>query len=285
MKIATTAKAAADKALAAADEAGKPAAQTKATAAAKTLTDATAAKAIADKALAAINAQVIQATTVNTAAAKSLTEAQNAAKTGKVALTKLLAVLATAANTEQGKVTAAGAALTAAQKNADLLRLNKTYSEYYHARNQLAAQEAERVPQCGHPVGSHAGHQGRHVAAATPRLLEQRGHEQHVSVVETKLFLELFEQGVQVVLLDLGVELANGFHELTDLDEQRIRFEADMDLKDELYAERYPIDEDFLAALSEMPDASGVALGFDRLVVLASGARSINDVIWTPFPA
>lgn len=82
-----------------------------------------------------------------------------------------------------------------------------------------------------------------------------------------------------------GVELANGFHELTDPDEQRIRFEADMDLKDELYAERYPIDEDFLAALSEMPDASGVALGFDRLVVLASGARSINDVIWTPFPA
>jgi hypothetical protein len=143
VKIATTAKAAADKALAAADEAGKPAAQTKATAAAKALTDATAAKTIADKALAAINAQVTQTTTVNAAAAKSLSEAQNAAKTGKVALTKLLAVLATAANTEQGKVTAAGAALTAAQKDADLLRLNKTYSEYYRARNQLAAQEAK----------------------------------------------------------------------------------------------------------------------------------------------
>ncbi len=143
VKTATTAKATADKALAAADEAGKPAAQTKATAAAKALTDATAAKAIADKALAAINAQVTQTTTVNAAAAKSLSEAQNAAKTGKLALTKLLAVLATAANTEQGKVTAAGAALTAAQKDADLLRLNKTYSEYYRARNQLAAQEAK----------------------------------------------------------------------------------------------------------------------------------------------
>ena len=143
VKIATTAKAAADKTLTAAAEAGKLAAQAKVTTAAKTLTDATAAKAIADKALAAINARVTQSTTVNAAAAKSLTEAQNAAKTGKVALTKLLGVLATAANTEQGKVTAAGAALTAAQKDADLLRLNKTYSEYYTARNQLAAQQAK----------------------------------------------------------------------------------------------------------------------------------------------
>ncbi len=82
-----------------------------------------------------------------------------------------------------------------------------------------------------------------------------------------------------------GVELANGFHELTNPDEQRARFEADMELKEELYGERYPIDEAFLTALPSMPDASGVALGFDRLVVLASGARSINDVIWTPFPA
>ena len=79
-----------------------------------------------------------------------------------------------------------------------------------------------------------------------------------------------------------GVELANGFHELTDAAEQRERFEADMDLKQELYGERYPIDEDFLEALGSMPDASGVALGFDRLVILASGARSIQDVQWTP---
>ncbi len=79
-----------------------------------------------------------------------------------------------------------------------------------------------------------------------------------------------------------GVELANGFHELTDPAEQRIRFEADMDLKEQLYGERYPIDEGFLTALGEMPDASGVALGFDRLVMLAVGASSIRDVLWTP---
>jgi lysyl-tRNA synthetase class 2 len=79
-----------------------------------------------------------------------------------------------------------------------------------------------------------------------------------------------------------GVELANGFGELTDAEEQRRRFEADMALKERLYGERYPIDEDFLAALSHMPDASGVALGFDRLVMLATGAQRIDQVIWTP---
>ena len=80
-----------------------------------------------------------------------------------------------------------------------------------------------------------------------------------------------------------GVELANGFHELTDPVEQSARFEADMALKEELYGERYPLDEDFLAALELMPDASGVALGFDRLVMLATGAPGINHVLWTPF--
>ena len=71
-----------------------------------------------------------------------------------------------------------------------------------------------------------------------------------------------------------GVELANAFGELTDADEQRRRFAADMDEKEKIYGERYPIDEDFLAALAIMPEASGVALGFDRLVMLATGARS-----------
>jgi lysyl-tRNA synthetase class 2 len=80
-----------------------------------------------------------------------------------------------------------------------------------------------------------------------------------------------------------GVELANGFGELTDPAEQRHRFEAEMDEKQRIYGERYPIDEDFLAALAEMPPASGVALGFDRLVMLATGSRNIGDVIWTPF--
>ena len=80
-----------------------------------------------------------------------------------------------------------------------------------------------------------------------------------------------------------GVELANGFGELTDPIEQRRRFEADMALKQKLYGERYPIDESFLAALQHMPEASGVALGLDRLVMLATGARHIDQVIWTPF--
>jgi lysyl-tRNA synthetase class 2 len=81
-----------------------------------------------------------------------------------------------------------------------------------------------------------------------------------------------------------GVELANGFGELTDPVEQRARLEAEMDEKERVYGERYPIDEDFLAALGKMPEASGVALGFDRLVMLAAGARCLNDVIWTPAP-
>ncbi|WP_029073607.1 EF-P lysine aminoacylase EpmA [Kaistia adipata] len=79
-----------------------------------------------------------------------------------------------------------------------------------------------------------------------------------------------------------GVELANGFGELTDPVEQRRRFNADMDEKERLYGERYPLDEDFLAALAIMPPASGIALGFDRLVMLATGAPRIDSVIWTP---
>ncbi len=79
-----------------------------------------------------------------------------------------------------------------------------------------------------------------------------------------------------------GIELANGFGELTDPLEQRRRFEDEMAEKARLYGERYPIDEDFLAALAQMPEASGVALGFDRLVMLATGSRKIDDVIWTP---
>jgi len=79
-----------------------------------------------------------------------------------------------------------------------------------------------------------------------------------------------------------GVELANAFGELTDAAEQRRRFAEDMALKAKLYGESYPIDEDFLAALEHMPEASGAALGFDRLVMLASGAERIDDVQWTP---
>lgn len=87
-------------------------------------------------------------------------------------------------------------------------------------------------------------------------------------------FAERFELYVR------GLELANAFGELTDPAEQRRRFEADMALKQRLYGERYPIDEDFLAALGGMPPASGIALGFDRLVMLALGAARIEDVLW-----
>ena len=80
-----------------------------------------------------------------------------------------------------------------------------------------------------------------------------------------------------------GVELANGFAELNDADEQRRRFVVAMDRKQEIYGERYPIDEDFLDALSVMPPASGVALGLDRLVMLATGAPSVHHVQWTPW--
>ena len=79
-----------------------------------------------------------------------------------------------------------------------------------------------------------------------------------------------------------GVELANAFGELTDAGEQRRRFEIEMAEKARVYGERYPIDEDFLAALAYMPQASGSALGFDRLVMLATGASHIEQVVWTP---
>ena len=79
-----------------------------------------------------------------------------------------------------------------------------------------------------------------------------------------------------------GVELANGFGELTDPVEQRARFEAEMEIKARVYGERYPIDEDFLAALALMPPACGCALGFDRLVMLATGAPSVEAVQWVP---
>ncbi|HYS46645.1 MAG TPA: EF-P lysine aminoacylase EpmA [Rhizomicrobium sp.] len=79
-----------------------------------------------------------------------------------------------------------------------------------------------------------------------------------------------------------GVELANGFGELTDPVQQRARFESAMAKKEKVYGVRYPLDEDFLAALAHMPPASGVALGFDRLVMLATGAPNVDSVLWTP---
>jgi elongation factor P--(R)-beta-lysine ligase len=79
-----------------------------------------------------------------------------------------------------------------------------------------------------------------------------------------------------------GVELANGFGELIDAVEQRKRFEAEMDVKQNTYGERYPLDEDLLLALSQMPEAAGVALGLDRVIMLATGATSISQSQWVP---
>jgi lysyl-tRNA synthetase class 2 len=93
---------------------------------------------------------------------------------------------------------------------------------------------------------------------------------------EDPRFAERFE------LFCCGVELANGFGELTDPAEQRRRLEAQMEKRQRVYGDRYPIDEDFLEALAHMPPASGVALGFDRLAMLASGAERIEQVLWTP---
>jgi len=81
-----------------------------------------------------------------------------------------------------------------------------------------------------------------------------------------------------------GVEIANGFGELTDAREQRRRLEAEMTEKEQIYGEHYPLDEDFLAALSSMPQACGIALGLDRLVMLATGAARIEQVLWNPLP-
>jgi elongation factor P--(R)-beta-lysine ligase len=79
-----------------------------------------------------------------------------------------------------------------------------------------------------------------------------------------------------------GVELANGFAELNDAPEQRRRLAAQMDEKERIYSERYPIDDDFISALQAMPPACGVALGLERLVMLATGASHIEQVMWTP---
>jgi elongation factor P--(R)-beta-lysine ligase len=80
-----------------------------------------------------------------------------------------------------------------------------------------------------------------------------------------------------------GLELANAFGELTDAAEQRRRFIADQARKQALYGETYPIDEDFLAALDHgLPPCAGIALGFDRLVMLATGAADIEEVLWAP---
>ncbi len=89
-------------------------------------------------------------------------------------------------------------------------------------------------------------------------------------------FAERFE------LFISGVELANGYGELNNGSLLRERLKSEMDEKQRIYGERYPIDEDFIEACSAMPPAAGCALGFDRLVMLALGAERIDQIIWTP---
>ena len=79
-----------------------------------------------------------------------------------------------------------------------------------------------------------------------------------------------------------GLELANGFSELTDADEQRRRLEEERALRRRLARAAYPLDERFLGALRRMPEAGGVAVGLDRLLMLLAGAGSIDEVLLFP---
>ena len=79
-----------------------------------------------------------------------------------------------------------------------------------------------------------------------------------------------------------GLELANGFSELNDPVEQRARLVEEQALRRRLGRPALPLDEPFLAALARMPDAGGVAVGFDRLLMLLTGAASIADVLLFP---
>ena len=80
-----------------------------------------------------------------------------------------------------------------------------------------------------------------------------------------------------------GIELANGYHELVEPVEQKRRFEADIKMRERQGLPTVPIDERLLAALEHgLPDCSGVALGVDRLIMLAAGTRNIADVLTFP---
>jgi lysyl-tRNA synthetase class 2 len=92
-------------------------------------------------------------------------------------------------------------------------------------------------------------------------------------------FAERFEMYV------CGIELCNAFGELTDPVEQRKRFHEELALKGKIYGETYPVDEDFLNALEYgLPESGGNALGIDRLVMLATGADDIDQVLWCGKP-
>lgn len=76
-----------------------------------------------------------------------------------------------------------------------------------------------------------------------------------------------------------GIELANGFHELSDPQEQLRRFQKDNQLRAQKGLAQMPIDQNFISSLHALPECAGVALGIDRLVMLATGNKHIDDVI------
>jgi lysyl-tRNA synthetase class 2 len=76
-----------------------------------------------------------------------------------------------------------------------------------------------------------------------------------------------------------GIELANGFHELTDATEQRSRFEAELATRRRTGRPAPPIDEDLLAAIAQLPSCAGVAVGVDRLAALATGHNDVASVL------
>ena len=81
-----------------------------------------------------------------------------------------------------------------------------------------------------------------------------------------------------------GVELGNAFTELTDRKVQEARFESDQKEKMNLYGETFPIDYEFLDAVENMQPCTGIAVGVDRLIMLATHAKDVRDVLWIEIP-
>ncbi len=80
-----------------------------------------------------------------------------------------------------------------------------------------------------------------------------------------------------------GMEIANGFHELTDADEQLQRFQQDLALRKKFNRDDVPIDDYLLDALKQgLPDCAGVAVGIDRLLMAMTGSKDIQDVLTFP---
>ena len=154
-------------------------------------------------------------------------------------------------------------------------------AERLSVRDAFARHAPEPIADEDHFAAALAGRVEPHLGIGAPTLLIEYPIEAAAlarACAHDPSVAERFE------LYACGVELANGFGELTDPVEQRARLVHAMAEKKKRYGETWPIDEDFLVALAHMPPASGCALGLDRLVMLATGVRSIDDVLWTPPP-